>query len=245
MGARERNGWKNWRSWAGVEYWRWRFEREREESWQTAGPGPGHRSAEVEDGWSNCIMNGEAAYIKVAHVTQERKVVSSWCKSLVKGEWPGCQESQARGEVEGPQAAGGLCGSRGADSLLTAVGTGRHSFLRGSPPPSGWDSHACAGSTRRRRMALSSGVAVSRPHFSPGAPQGFPGHSVGKESPAMWDPGSIPGLGRSPGEGKGYPVQYSGLENFMDCISHGIAKSRTGLTTFTFTFTFHRAAPQW
>ena len=34
-----------------------------------------------------------------------------------------------------------------------------------------------------------------------------------------------PGLGRSPGEGKGYPLQYSGLENSMDCIIHGVAKS--------------------
>ena len=39
------------------------------------------------------------------------------------------------------------------------------------------------------------------------------------------DPGSIPGLGRSPGEGKGYPLQYSGLENSMDCIDHGVAES--------------------
>ena len=41
-----------------------------------------------------------------------------------------------------------------------------------------------------------------------------------------------PGLGRSPGEGKGYPLQYSGLENFMDCIVHGVAKSQTGLSDF-------------
>ena len=39
--------------------------------------------------------------------------------------------------------------------------------------------------------------------------------------------GSIPGLGRSPGEGKGYPLQYSGLENTMDCMVHGVTKSRT------------------
>ena len=41
------------------------------------------------------------------------------------------------------------------------------------------------------------------------------------------DLGSIPGLGRSPGEWKGYPLQYSGLESSMDCIVHGVAKSRT------------------
>ena len=45
----------------------------------------------------------------------------------------------------------------------------------------------------------------------------------------------IPGLGRSPGEGKGYPLQYSGLENSMDCIVHEVAKSRTRLSNFHFT----------
>ena len=46
------------------------------------------------------------------------------------------------------------------------------------------------------------------------------------------DLGLIPGLGRSPGEGKGHPLQYSGLENSMDCIVHGVAKSRTQLSDF-------------
>ena len=46
--------------------------------------------------------------------------------------------------------------------------------------------------------------------------EGFPDTSVGKESACnAGDPGLIPGLGRSPGEGKGYPLQYSGLENSM------------------------------
>ena len=48
------------------------------------------------------------------------------------------------------------------------------------------------------------------------------------------DLGSIPGLGRSPGEGKSYPPQYSGLENSMDCVVHGVAKSRTQLSNFHF-----------
>ena len=47
----------------------------------------------------------------------------------------------------------------------------------------------------------------------------------------MGDLGSIPGLGRSPGEGKGYPLQGSGLENPMDCIDHGVAKSWTQLSS--------------
>ena len=46
---------------------------------------------------------------------------------------------------------------------------------------------------------------------------GFPGSSDGKESAFnIEDPGLIPGLGRSPGEGNGYPLQYSCLENYMD-----------------------------
>ena len=45
----------------------------------------------------------------------------------------------------------------------------------------------------------------------------------------------IPGLGRSPGEGKGYPLQYSGLENSMDYIVHGVAKSQTRLSDFQYT----------
>ena len=56
---------------------------------------------------------------------------------------------------------------------------------------------------------------------------GFLGGSAGKESTVMWvDVGSIPGLGRAPGKGKGYPLQYSGLENSMGCIVLGIAKSQ-------------------
>ena len=65
---------------------------------------------------------------------------------------------------------------------------------------------------------------------------GFPGGSVGKKSACnAGDPGSIPGLGRSPGEGNGNPLQYSCLENFMDrgawwAIVHEITKSQTGLS---------------
>ena len=49
------------------------------------------------------------------------------------------------------------------------------------------------------------------------------------------DLGLIPGLGRSPGEEKGYPLQYSGLENSMDCIVNEVVKSRTQLSDFHFT----------
>ena len=57
---------------------------------------------------------------------------------------------------------------------------------------------------------------------------GFPCGSDGKERTCnVRDLGSIPGLGRFPGEGKGYPLQYSDLENSMDCIVHGVTKSQT------------------
>ena len=68
-------------------------------------------------------------------------------------------------------------------------------------------------------------------HFS----WGFPCGSAGKESTCnVGNLGSIPGLGKSPGEGKGYPLQYSGLENSMECIAHGATKSWTRLSNFHF-----------
>ena len=71
---------------------------------------------------------------------------------------------------------------------------------------------------------------------------GFPGGSKVKAS--AWnvgDPGSIPGSGRSPGEGNGNPLQYSCLKNLMEggawkATVHGVAKSWTRLSDFTFTF---------
>ena len=63
---------------------------------------------------------------------------------------------------------------------------------------------------------------------------GFPPGSAGKESACnMGDLGSIPGLGKIPREGKGYPLQYSGLENSMDYTIHGVPKSLTGLSDFS------------
>ena len=69
--------------------------------------------------------------------------------------------------------------------------------------------------------------------------KGFPCDSGGKESACnAGDLGSIPGLGRSPGEGKDYPLQYSGLENFMDCIVHEVTESLTWLSDFHFHLMF-------
>ena len=66
--------------------------------------------------------------------------------------------------------------------------------------------------------------------------RGFPDSLVGKESAcSVGHLGLMPGLGRSPGEGKGYPLQYSSLENSMDCIVLEVAKSWTQLSNFHFT----------
>ena len=73
---------------------------------------------------------------------------------------------------------------------------------------------------------------------------GLPGGSDGKMSACNEaDPGSIPGLGRSPGEGNGNPLQYSCLENPMDggaleATVHGVAESQTRLSDSTFTLLF-------
>ena len=81
------------------------------------------------------------------------------------------------------------------------------------------------------QASLCSVTGQNRRQFFSGL--GFPCGSAGKESACnVGDLGSIPGLGRSPGEGKGYPLQYSGLENSMDCIVHGVTKSRIRLSGF-------------
>ena len=65
---------------------------------------------------------------------------------------------------------------------------------------------------------------------------GFPCGLAGKESTCnAGDLGLTPGLGRSPGEGRGYQLRYSGLENSINCIVHGVTKSWTRLSDFHFT----------
>ena len=74
----------------------------------------------------------------------------------------------------------------------------------------------------------------------PDAGKGFPNSSVGKESTCnAGDPSLIPGLGRSTGEGIGYPLQCSGLENSMDCKVHGVTKSRAWLSDSLHFTSFH------
>ena len=72
-------------------------------------------------------------------------------------------------------------------------------------------------------------------HNIPNLFWGFSCGSAGEESARnVEDLGLIPGLGRSPGEGKGYPLKYSGPENSMDCTAHGVTKSQTLLSNFHF-----------
>ena len=69
---------------------------------------------------------------------------------------------------------------------------------------------------------------------------GFPGGSTGKESPChMGHLGLKPELGRFPGEWNSCPLQYSGLEDSMDCIVHGVPKNWTQLSDFHFHFMLH------
>ena len=94
-----------------------------------------------------------------------------------------------------------------------------------------------------KEMATHSSILASpAPHPKKGLKEtlGFPGGSEVKASACnAGDPGSIPGSGRSPGEGNGNPLQYSCLENPMDrgawwATVHGFAKSRIQLSNFTF-----------
>ena len=79
----------------------------------------------------------------------------------------------------------------------------------------------------------------------------FPGGSESRESACnVGDPGSIPGLGRSPGEGNGNLLQYSCLANSMDrgtwwATVLGITRSQKGLSNITFTFHFHALENKW
>ena len=66
---------------------------------------------------------------------------------------------------------------------------------------------------------------------------GFPDSSAGKESACnAGNLGLTPGLGKAPGEEKGYPLHYSGLKNFVDSIVHRFTKSQTQLSEFHFPF---------
>ena len=93
-------------------------------------------------------------------------------------------------------------------------------------------------------------LQYGRPGFDPRIGK-IPWRRERLPTPVFW-PGKfhglyIPGLGRSPGNGNGYPLQYSGLENSMDCIVHGVAKSRTRLRDFQFSHFhfFHQKNTSW
>ena len=90
---------------------------------------------------------------------------------------------------------------------------------------------------QERPLSLSPAGMPIHVHYTCCSCPVFPCGSTSKESAC--NPGDLPsitGLGRFPGEGKVYPLQYSGLENSMDCIVHGITKSWTRLSDFHFHF---------
>ena len=104
-----------------------------------------------------------------------------------------------------------------------------------------WESQLCPSSgpplPPQHNKGISSpfswGCVLPRIELVSWATLGFPCGSAGKESSCNAGYlGSIPELGRSPGEGKGYPLQYSGLENYRNCMIHGVTKSRTQLSDF-------------
>ena len=87
----------------------------------------------------------------------------------------------------------------------------------------------------RTRLSCIIGRFFTTRHLGSPSPVflGFSCGSAGKEFfCSAGDLGLIPGSGRSPGEGKGYPLQYSGLENSMGCIGHGVSNSWTQLSNF-------------
>ena len=128
------------------------------------------------------------------------------------------------------------------DSPGKYTGVGHHALLQGIFSTQGSNSHplpllcwqedplllACLGSWKPTCVFCISTES-----------HGFSGCSAGKESACNAGAlGSIPGLGRSPGEGNGYPLQYSGLENSMDSVVLTVAKSWTWLSNFHFYFIF-------
>ena len=126
------------------------------------------------------------------------------------------------------------CGSAGKGSPCNAGDLGSMPGIGRSPGEE--NSYPLQYSGLENSMGcIARGIAKSRTRLSNF--RGFPHSLVGKESTCnAGDPGLIPDSGRSPGEGKGYPLQYSGLENSMDRIVHGVAKSWTRTSDFHFHF---------
>ena len=114
-------------------------------------------------------------------------------------------------------------------------------FLYSQPSFDCWNPHLCLAYCIIKLLFYMFAVLVPYSHSDTRLQmQGFPGGSDGKEPVCnVGDPGSIPGSVKSPGEGNGYPLQYSCLENSVDggawqAAVHGVAKSQTRLRNFTF-----------
>ena len=132
------------------------------------------------------------------------------------------------------------CSSFRGDRYQKANRASRGGLLaaqKGSLPHSSVDKESALQFRRPQFESWIGKVPWRRDRLSTPVFLGFPCGSAGKKSACnVGDLGSVPGLGRSPREEKVYPLQYSGLENSMDCLVRGVAKSRTQLSNFHFTF---------
>ena len=129
-----------------------------------------------------------------------------------------------------PQASNGSPEDKAEDLRdLRVAGKGKLSL---SPDPSVYEAKAWSQWMGQRSTA---GWGQTKQNSATLREQGFPCGSAGKESACnTGDLGLIPGLGRSPEEGKGYSLQYSGLKNSIDYTVHEVAKSGTRLSNFHF-----------
>ena len=121
------------------------------------------------------------------------------------------------------------CTSRGVArvSCLNPRKTSRDLLQHVSRPDKGYSSWVFSSEPHHSPFFLNILQSSNLMLYSLWVHWGFPCGSAGKEYNCnVGDLGLIPGLGRSPREGKGYPLQYSGLENSMGCIVHGVAKSQ-------------------
>jgi len=145
----------------------------------------------------------------------------------VEGQLPRCHSSQSAS----PGLWGALCGGSASGGILFRSCICFSLFQIHLQIVVNTVSLACLFISGRSGSSSFFFLKYPRLFLDPYSLSGFPCGSAGKESTCnAGDLGSVSGLGRSPGEGKGYPLQYSGLENSTDCVVQGVVKSRSDTT---------------